>query len=287
MTSNFISISGIFRVPKCMCAAMYLKGVFTFSEQKKFGSLKELHIVDLTSEVLDLVEEKYQKYLSEENIFDPKGLLAIYDEEEETKLEKGSLNGAQTQKVPQTNTNEKNTDKIQNSSNTGTFMQSAQSKCFKKTINNVRIHIYTHDIRCLQDIDIAVSSENPYFTGTGGIAATLLSTGGKEYAKEHDKLRRSAPFSRYSTKITPGYKTNFKEICHAVVVAFSRNNPITKDCYNQYTWFIRDILNELNMITENSVRSKDKKGFCSIVLPLLGAGNYSHNIIKVKVPYNF
>lgn len=110
---------------------------------------------------MDLVEENYHAYLSKENTLDPKRLFAIYNEEENTKLEKGSSSGAQAPILPQTNTNEKNTDKIQISSNTGTLMESAQSKCFTKTINNVRIHIYTHDIRCLQDIDIAVSSENP------------------------------------------------------------------------------------------------------------------------------
>lgn len=271
LTLNFTSISGIFKVPKYLCAAMYLKGVFTFSEQKKFGTLTELHIVDLTSDVLDLVKENYQTYLSKENTLDPKRLLAIHDREEKTKLDKD----AHTQNVCQTHTNDKSTDQIQKSSITGYLVKG----CFTKTINNVRVYVYTHDIGFLKDIDVIVSSENPYFTGKGGIAATLLATGGEEYAKEHEKLRRTAPHTRFTTKLTPGFKTNFKGICHAVVVAFSRTNPLSKDCHDQYTRFITDILNKLNIITEQSVKYKHKEGFCSIVLPLLGAGNYSQNFI--------
>ncbi|XP_062619720.1 macro domain-containing protein LA_4133-like [Saccostrea cucullata] len=76
--------SGIYRVPNSLCAAMYLKGVFDFSKQKKFGSLKELHIVDLSMDVLQSVKEKYQHYLSFKQAIDPAWLVVRYHSVEET-----------------------------------------------------------------------------------------------------------------------------------------------------------------------------------------------------------
>ncbi|XP_062614148.1 protein mono-ADP-ribosyltransferase PARP14-like [Saccostrea cucullata] len=264
--------SGIFRVPKSLCAAMYLKGVFDFSKQKKFGSLKELHIVDLSMEVLELVKEKYQHYLTFKQAIDPAWLVVRYHSEEETKT---------TQSKTTTSTQaSKLSEKTQDKPNRGQASVSKPKEnknyehpSMKSTkIGNVSVFIYTGDIGTLSDLDVAVSSENPHFTGKGGLAATFLSKGGKKYREEHEKLQKSAPYFLYSQVMTLGYDMSFKKICHAIIVGFSKTKPLLFHHHRHYTNFVCGILFEVNNLAGQSFGRK-KSSIQSIVMPLLGAGN--------------
>ncbi|XP_062614141.1 uncharacterized protein LOC134275875, partial [Saccostrea cucullata] len=272
--------SGIFRVPKSLCAAMYLKGIFDFSKQKKFGSLKELHIVDLSMEVLELVKEKYQHYLAFKQAIDPAWLVVRYHSEEETKTTQSkTTTSTQASKVSEKTQDKPNRGKA--SVSNPKESKNSENPSMKITkIGNVCVYIYTGDIGTLSDLDIAVSSENPYFTGKGGIASNFLSKGGKKYREEHEKLQKHAPFTLYSTKTTLGYETNFKKICHAIIVAFSKANPFLPHHHIPYRNFIHGILYQVDHLAGQKCGRK-MKNLQSIVMPLLGAGNLQdQNTIK-------
>ncbi|XP_061194322.1 uncharacterized protein LOC133202498 [Saccostrea echinata] len=262
--------SGIFRVPKSLCAAMYLKGVFDFSKQKKFGSLKEIHIVDLSLDVLDLIKEKYQHYLTFKKAIDPAWLVVRYHSEGETKASRGNTASTQASKLSEKTKDDLNREQAPLSKSKENKNSEHSMKTTK--IGNVCVYIYTGDLGLLSDLDVAVSSENPHFTGKGGIAANFLSKGGKKYKEEHEKLQKGAPYPLYSILTTLGYDTKFKKICHAIIVAFSKTNPLLLHHHMQYKNFIFGILNQVNNLAGQSCGRK-KKSLRSIVMPLLGAGN--------------
>lgn len=261
---------------------MYLRGAFDFSMRKTFGSLQELHIVDLSPDVLVAVQETYNQYLTMDKVFDPSWLVSSH-EKQESVTQKESLTDTQNSNSSKPAEKYKKMEEISiaksiNANSKG----NVKSEHFTKYIKNVRVFIYTQDLGSLEGIDVAVSCENPHFTGNGGIAATLLSKGGTTYANEHNSLRKNAPYPQFKTILSPGYKTNFKTICHAIIVAFSRTRPISQTCKMLYKNCICSILNEMDVRSEQLVRTKETNGFCSIVLPLLGAGN-----IHIHSPFSF
>lgn len=271
---------GIFKVPKSLCAAMYLKGAFDFSMRNTFGSLQELHIVDLSPDVLVAVHETYNQYLTMESVMDPSWLVSNHEKQESVPKKK-RLTDAQNSNSSKPTGKDQNMKKISSAKSVNANPEgNVNPDHFTKDIKNIRVFIYTQDLGSLQGIDVAVSCENPHFTGKGGIAATLLSKGGTTYANEHNNLRKNAPYPQFTTIISPGYNTNFKTICHAIIVAFSRTRPLSQECKMQYNRCIYSILREMDARSEQLVRTK--KGFCSIVLPLLGAGN-----IHIHSPFSF
>lgn len=264
--------SGIFKVPQSLCAAMYLKGAFDFSMHNTFGSLQELHIVDLSPDVLVAVHETYNQYLTMDRVIDPYWLVSSH-EKQESDTEKERLTDAQNSNSSKPTEKKQNIEKISNAKSVNANSEgNVNPDHFTKDIKNIRVFIYTQDLGSLEGIDVAVSCENPHFTGKGGIAATLLSKGGTTYANEHTNLRKNAPYPQFTTIISPGYNTNFKTICHAIIAAFSRTRPLSQACKMQYNSCIYSILREIDARSEQLVRTKKTKGFCSIVLPLLGAG---------------
>lgn len=261
---------------------MYLKGAFDFSMHNTFGSLQELHIVDLSPDVLVAVHETYNQYLTMERVMDPSWLV-LNHEKQESVPKKKRLTDAHNSNSSKPTGKDQNMEKISSAKSVNANSEGhVNPDHFTKDIKKVRVFIYTQDLGSLEGIDVAVSCENPHFTGKGGIAATLLSKGGTIYANEHNSLRKNAPYPQFTTIISTGYNTNFKTICHAIIVAFSRTRPLSQACKMQYNSCIYSILREMDARSEQLVRTKKTKGFCSIVLPLLGAGN-----IHIHSPFSF
>lgn len=73
---------------------MYLRGAFDFSMRKTFGSLQELHIVDLSPDVLVAVQETYNQYLTMDKVIDPSWLVSS-QEKQESVTQKESLTDTQ------------------------------------------------------------------------------------------------------------------------------------------------------------------------------------------------
>lgn len=252
---------------------MYLRGAFDFSMRKTFGYLQELHIVDLSLDVLVAIQKTYSQYITEENVIDPFWLVSSH-EKQESITKKESLTEAQNSNSSKPAGKDQKMEKISSAKLVNANSEgNVKPDHFTKDIKNVRVFIYTQDLGSLEGIDVGVSCENPHFTGNGGIAATLLSKGGTTYANEHKSFRKNAPYPQFETIISPGYNTNFKTICHVIIVAFSRTRPLSQTCKMLYKNCIYSILKEMDARSKQLVRTKKTKGFCSIVLPLLGAGN--------------
>lgn len=252
---------------------MYLKGAFDFSTRKTFGYLQELHIVDLSPDVLVAIQETYSQYITKEKVIDPFWLVSSH-EKQESVTQKESLTEAQNSNSSKPPVKDQRMEKISSAKSVNANSEgNVNPDHFTKDIKKVRVFIYTQDLGSLEGVDVGVSCENPHFTGKGGIAATLLSKGGTTYANEHKALRKKAPYQQFETIISPGYNTNFKTICHIIIVAFSRTRPLSQACKMLYKNCIYSILKEMGARSEQLVRTKKTKGFCSIVLPLLGAGN--------------
>ncbi|KAJ8317697.1 hypothetical protein KUTeg_005601 [Tegillarca granosa] len=63
---------GIFDVPESLCAAMYLKGITDFS-RKVPGKrqVEEFHIIDIKDDILNLIQDAYQKWKKDPLSIDP------------------------------------------------------------------------------------------------------------------------------------------------------------------------------------------------------------------------
>ena len=53
--------SGIYGVPKELCAEMYIKALVDFSDEGP-GSLSEVHFVDVNLDILGLVKDAHEKW---------------------------------------------------------------------------------------------------------------------------------------------------------------------------------------------------------------------------------
>lgn len=179
-------------------------------------------IVDLCPDVLLSIQETYSQYHTTDKVIDPSWLISRH-EKQESVTQKESITNAQNSNSSKPSGKDQDMKEISVArSNNANCERKLKSEHFIKNFKKVHVFIYTQDLGSLEGIDVAVSCENPHFTGKGGIAATLLSKGGTAYTKEHDSLQKNAPYLQFSTIISPGYNTNFKTICHAIIVPFRK-----------------------------------------------------------------
>ncbi|CAG2228792.1 unnamed protein product [Mytilus edulis] len=153
--------SGIFAVPKKMCAAMYLKGIFEFSKNCNLGSLKEFHIIDITDEVLDLVKDWYTKYLLNPACIEIEAVLlkmsdtgSYLDDKRYGQAGYGPSHGKHDGKY------DRNGREV-----AANAAAHGSTKIIRNFCEKTDIHIYTKDILRLINVDVIVVSEDGFIKG--------------------------------------------------------------------------------------------------------------------------
>ncbi|CAG2230042.1 PARP10_14_15 [Mytilus edulis] len=183
--------SGIFAVPKRMCAAMYLKGIFEFSKHGYLESLKEFHIIDIHEEVLDMIKEWYTKYKIDPACIEVSAVLKSSDSDHRSPLNRPPAwqHDERANKRKSDNLSESQRRKGQVGQGVmqarATDPRPSKTKVVPKFCGKTDILIYTGNVLQLKGIDVVVVSEDGLMKGEGGLSMALLNAGCDRYKKEH------------------------------------------------------------------------------------------------------
>jgi len=204
-------LSGIFAVPKELCALQYVKALKSFIDHR--GGLREIHFVDTDDNMVRLIQYVFDKVLERGEEFQP--CIADY-------VEKRKDN----RRVPQSKTSDPEVG--------GKIRESVLPKlgldgeCSGKIVYNVTTFVTVTpvhtDLVKMQDVDVAVCSEDRIGSSRGSIAKRFAEEGGAKYKKaKRDKfLNKDVVIGSVIT--TVGGDNSFKHICHVVVEGINAEN---------------------------------------------------------------
>lgn len=244
--------AGIFGVPKELCAPMYVQAIVDFDFMKKKFPL-EVHVVDLSDEVLDLTCKAYQSFTEDPKMIMPKAILKKYNEKENA-----SKQAKASEKDPP--------------QNLCRLLKHDNKKTIFEMGSGVKILIYRDDLVKLKGIGTLVSAENTAFTGNGKLAQSILRSAGSSYEKTHDQIRREVGIRRLengSLRVSNAGKLDYRFVIHAVVCRFLESiEPQTHELLDLRLTTLK-ILEHANHLCTTDKKSKNLE---KIAMPLLGAG---------------
>lgn len=277
--------TGIFAVPKRMCAAMYLKGIFEFSKRGHLDSLKEFHIIDIHNEVLDMINDWYTKYKKDPACLEIGAVLKSCESDHRrafTRQSSGHHDERRNKKISD-NLSESQRRKGQVGKEVmharATYPRPSTTKVVPKFCGKTDILIYTGNVLQLEGIDVVVVSEDGLVKGEGGLSKALLNAGCDKYRKEHKKLKPVVKIwfleHNQGTVLltTGGDKLPFRHVLHAII---RRQNGEQEQVFQKK---LQSTMYKV-LLQANLLNFKSKKGI-NIALPMIGLGNVFH----IKILY--
>lgn len=272
--------TGIFAVPKRMCAAMYLKGIFEFSKRGHLDSLKEFHIIDIHNEVLDMINDWYTKYKKDPACIEIGAVLKSCESDHRrafTRQSSGHHDERGNKKISD-NLSESQRRKSQVGKEVmharATDPRPSTTKVVPKFCGKTDILIYTGNVLQLEGIDVVVVSEDGLVKGEGGLSKALLNAGCDKYRKEHKKLKPVVKIwfleHNQGTVLltTGGDKLPFRHVLHAII---RRQNGEQEQVFQKK---LQSTMYKV-LLQANLLNFKSKKGI-NIALPMIGLGNVFH-----------
>ncbi|KAJ8317355.1 hypothetical protein KUTeg_005259 [Tegillarca granosa] len=283
--------SGLFAVPKEMCAAMYIRGIMKFSSENPHSSIQEFHIIDIQDGMLDLVKNAHAKWLTNKKSLKPEELLKDW--------KPVSWPCTYPHSTPKVNCKSHD----QGSQNKGfhhvTYAEVAAQQtpdlCFIKEVvvkgkmkekkvyefkESLQVHVYTGNILDVKGVDAIVSTENRCFSGTGGLAKALLEKAGKKYKQEHMDIsmsRKNNPFPLNEVVMTQAGNLQYRNIFHVIVEQFSGSFAPTEYDKSNQGKAVKHVLEKIQTI--QSINFMDnKKPIKKIAMSLFGSG-------KIETPF--
>lgn len=224
--------------------------------------MQEVHIVDLSDEILDLTCTAYQLYTGNTKSLEPKTILKKY--EEKSTKENASKQAKTLGRDP--------------AQNLCILIKNDNEKAIFEMGRGVRILIYRDDLVKLKGIGTLVSAENSAFTGSGTLAQSILQRAGPSYVKYHDQVQldsRKKRFSKGSIIALDAGKLDYRFVIHAVVSRFSEDADRKKDELVDLKITTLNVLRHADYLCTSEKKSKNLE---KIAMPLLGAGMYIHRI---------
>lgn len=247
--------AGIFGVPKELCAPMYVKAIVDFDvSRRKFPH--EVHVVDLSDEILDLTCKAHQLYSGNARNLEPKAILKKY--EEKFTKENASKQTKTTERDP--------------AQYLCRYLKNEDKKVIFELGSRVKILIYRDDLVKLKGIGTLVSAENSAFTGSGALAQSILQHAGTSYGKHHNQVRRDLRdehFAKNAVITLDAGKLDYRFVIHAIVSRFSEDVDRKKDELLDLKITTLNVLKHADFMCISEKKSKNLE---QIAMPLLGAG---------------
>lgn len=270
---NISSISGIFGVPKQACAAMYIKALLDFSEEYQKAKVKEFHIIDNKSDMLDLICEEYEEcYKKGRKYLEPRTVLE--------RLQIRSYNTSGWSKSNNLNpSNNLRTNTRSDDSSNNTLPKTAQrGQSFQKyTVKEIspgefsiddilKVVVFTENILQLKNVDILVCAEGKDKNISGRIAKTILENVTTKEKKHIQKIISGT--QHYSDVLQTNFGVGgYNMIFFAIVRRFGDGKPRHED--------LKLLENTTSIVLEKANKKKKsgrKNAQLSIAVPLLGTG---------------
>ena len=239
----FISILGLFGVPKDLCGEMYALAVDDFLKEKPLF-LEEIHFVDLDISMLALVKGGFEN------------------------LQSGALRTPVEQRHPDVVW-------IDVPLNQHSSMRDSQSQAqhdqpdqqpFLQTYKiheRLHVHIYSCDI-LKAETDGIVNAANEHLSHVGGVAAFIAEKAGKALTDESNKIVSKQKLGVTDVVHTTAGRLSHKAVLHAI-------GPRWKDYRDK-----KECLKALKDTIKNILYKAEEMRFRSVAIPSISAGTILH-----------
>ncbi|KAL5022593.1 hypothetical protein ScPMuIL_001748 [Solemya velum] len=227
--------SGIYGVPKNLCARMYMKAALDFSE-KHLKHLRELHFVDIQDEILFMIAGAHDDWLQNPKALIPSVAAAEFDQ---------AMN------------NTKQTNKHSSS----TICRELKSKemygttvAMFKFCEKVTVKIYTCDLIKVKYVDAIVSSQDPTLSSKGKLSSAIHQAAGLKFKPQKRSYPYGCVIATSAGKLIPAGR-----ILNAIVRQVS-DSPKQSE------------INDISYIVCSILHMCTKMKICRLAMPLLGTG---------------
>lgn len=249
-----------------MCAPMYVKAIVDF-DVKKRKFLQEVHVVDLSDEILDLTCKACRLYSGNSRNLEPNAILKKYEE----KFTKENA-------FKQAKSSERDL-----AQNLCRHLKNDDKRVIFEIGSGVKILIYKDDLVKLKGIGTLVSAENSAFTGSGALAKSILQHAGPSYVKHHNQVRRDLKdrrLAKNTLRTLDAGKLDYRFVIHAIVNRFAEDVDRKEDELLDLKMTTFRVLAHGDFLCTSEKKSKNLE---KIAMPLLGAGMYIHCIFRILV----
>ena len=270
-------LPGIYAVPKELCADMYVQAVVDFIDMGG-RCLKELHIVDIDTSILKLVQESCEKWKRDPESTKPAEALKQYLKTHPAAAYggqgygQGQGQGYGRGRRFQRQFSEPAGDAVGMSGVTDTLKGLSVKKEGMVSLKwggkdavydvngSLKVHIYTGKIDKVENVDAVVCSIDTYFGTNGYIVKAFREAFAKNYRDNFDKMKareRNFATNNYVYTCDTGSVT-VPYIMHLAM------NPLATGSTYELQEYKKGITNILN--------KAEKRRFGKIAVPLLGTG---------------
>ena len=265
-------------MPKELCADMYVQAVVDFIKEG-WNKPKELHIIDIDTSILRLVEVSCKKWRKDPGSTKPAEALKQYLKEHPyaggyTGQGQGYVRGKRAQRQFSEPASEAVGMSDVADALKGLSVKKAGTESLKwggkDTIYNVngslKVHIYTGKIDRVEFVDAVVCSIDTGFGTNGYIVKAFRDAFGEKYKYNFDKMKdreRSLGTNNFVYTCETG-SVYARNVMHLAMTPLLRGS---KDELREYKTGISNLLNKA-----------ERKGFSKIAVPLLGTGMYMLSI---------
>lgn len=244
---------------------MYLRALFDFSEKHPGSTLREFHIIDMKSDVLDFICTEYEESCK-------KGRERLTSRKVIERL------GIRTRSTTQTN---RNVDRMSSANNIREDSTNAPKnlKHFpehklrengqgKFTVDDkLEVQVYTDNILNLQNVSILVCAEGLEAQISGRIAKVVIEKANKKQKKQIKALL-SCVKHYADVKQTDFGISGYNNVIFAIMRRFGENTPRPEN-----KTLLKDVT--VNILrAANKKRKKKDQPELSLAMPLLGTGTH-------------
>ena len=273
-----MTLTGVFAVPKELCADMYIQAVSDFSAME-MRYPKELHIIDVDVSILKLVEISYKKWKKDPTSVQAEVTLKQYLIDNPTyqysRGDEWKYQGKGQRKGRQFIRQLSDPDKGNFDSGTPKELDRAVVKgvgseplrwggrsSMYNINDSVKVHVYTGKIEKVEDVDAVICGTDTYFGTNSYIARAFLQEFGDKYKRNFDKMKSK---ERNTAVLSYVYVCESGSLKGTRVMHLAMKPVMNGD---------RDELQDYKKGLSNIFRRAEKWKFGKIALPLLGTGKF-------------
>lgn len=256
--------SGIYAVPKELCADMYIQAVVDYAEKERRYP-KELHIIDVDVSILKLVEKSVKKWEESPDSIKPSETLRNYmTDHPAATAGMGQGRGRRYDRqfsdpVSKPNENNEIAGLQVRKQSTVPLKWGGEDLIFSVN-DSVKVHIYKGSIDKVINVMAVVCSTDISFGTTGYISKAFQDAFGEKYRNNFNKMKAKA---NYNATLGYVYTCETGSVYAPYVMHLAMKSLLTGK--NQE-------LQDYKMGLFNLFNKAEKRQFGEIALPLLGTG---------------
>ncbi|XP_060577164.1 protein mono-ADP-ribosyltransferase PARP14-like [Ruditapes philippinarum] len=197
--------SGLFGVPKKLCAEMYIKAFADFATETSGANVKEVHFIDVSREILDIVIDAHKLWLDDETKLDFSNALQYLSAASKTRTRKGAVQHEEESLVQAI----------------GTSKTSYGETIYKyRLCSKLVVCVYQGSLTRLENVDAIglMVSPDPYSMRV--LEQSVRNLAGFKYQSEVDKNRNGKNGMVFVSTLTGSLKC--KSIVHVI------SHPVTR-----------------------------------------------------------